>query len=117
MLDRARPILVVREDAPVRKSYHNLDRGSRRAHALQEVALTLEQAAGHLLKRGETARSSALARSDVLSACRVNFDTAHRLSRRGIQVRGLSQWSLEVLGLARRGVSLIRCRHGKPHRR
>ena len=43
----------------MRKSYHNLDRGSRRAHALQEVALTLEQVAGHLLKLKETVCSSA----------------------------------------------------------
>ena len=88
----------------MRKSYHNLDRGSRRAHALQEVALTLEQAAGHLLKRGETARSSACERADVLPACRANFDTVHRLSRRGIQcagsangVSGCSGWIAEVL--------------------
>jgi len=88
----------------VRKSYHNLDRGSRRARALQKIAFDALAGGGHLLKQRETARSSARARSEVLSADRVNFDTVHRLSRRGIQCAGsangvsrCSGWIAEVL--------------------
>jgi len=42
----------------VGKSYHNLDRGSRRARALQEVALTLEQVGGTCSSQGKTAIST-----------------------------------------------------------